>query len=85
MKNVWSPNFISTYVIMALCLTTRMTLFFALPKVNVFIQCKISFKIVKTLAGKTLYSFLTYFIAGNILNSNLNTKIIKEILCLLYE
>jgi len=56
-----------------------MTLSFALPKVNVFLQCKISFKIVKGVAGKILYSFLAHCIIGNILNSNINTQIIKEI------
>jgi len=59
-----------------------MTLSFALPKVNVFIQCKIRFKIVKGVAGKNLYSFLAHVITGNILNSNINTEIIKEVLLL---
>jgi hypothetical protein len=48
----------------------RMTLSFALPKVNVFIQCKISFKIVRSVA---------LCIRGKILNSNINTQIIKEL------
>ena len=51
----------------------RMILSFALPKVNVFIQCKISFKILKDVA---------HCIRGNILNSNINKQIIKELLCL---
>jgi len=64
---------------MAWCIATRMTLSFALPKVNVFIQCKIRFKIVEGVTGKTLYFFLAHFMTGNILNSNINTQIIKEL------
>jgi len=56
-----------------------MSLSFALPKVNVFIPCKIRFKIVKGVTGKILYFFLAYFMTENILNSNINTQIIKEL------
>lgn len=82
MKNVWGPNFIPTYAIMAWRLATRMTWSFALHTANVFIQCKISRKIVKGVTGETSYYFLAYFITGNFLNSNINTQIIKRFLCI---